>query len=103
VTAGAEVTILMRRVNRLGKVGVKVHAPKYGKPMDERWLVVVGNPDTRELAALKETVLECSYKAKCFCHYLWVKTQQLHKEVGAVRVSTTFSETVSPMEVGRML
>ena len=55
VTAGAEVTIsiTMRRVNRLGKEGVKVHAPKYQKPKDEGWVVVVGNPDTRELAALK--------------------------------------------------
>ena len=55
MTAGAEVTIsiTMRRVNRLGKEGVKVHAPKYQKPKDEGWVVVVGNPDTRELAALK--------------------------------------------------
>ena len=41
------------------------------------WVVGLGNPDTSELAALK-----------------WV--------VGAVIGSTTFSQVLSPMEVGRM-
>ena len=78
VNSGAEVTIsvTMRRVNRLGKEGVKVHAPKYPKPKDEGWVVVVGSPDTRELYALKR--------------------------VGAVRGSTTFNLVLSPTELGRM-
>ena len=54
VTAKAEVkiSITMRRVNRRQE-GVKVYAPKYQTPKDEGWVVIVGNPDNRELAALK--------------------------------------------------
>jgi len=78
VTAGSEVTIsiTMRRLNRLGKEGVKVHAPKYQKPKDEGWVVVVGSPDTRELVALKR--------------------------IGAIRGSTTFSVVVCPEELGKI-
>jgi len=79
VTAGSEVTIsiTMRRMNRLGKEGVKVHAPKYQKPKDEGWVVVVGSPDTRELVALKR--------------------------IGSIKGSTTFSVVVCPEEVGSIL
>merc|ERR1719308_602570 len=76
VTAGSEVTIsiTMRRMNKLRKEGVKVHAPKYQKPKDEGWIVMVGSPESRELFALKR--------------------------VGAVRGTTTFNLVLSPNEEG---
>ena len=49
---------------------MKVYAPRYRKPEDEGWVVVMGSPYIRELSAL-----------------------------GAVMGSTTFSLVLSPMEV----
>ena len=48
VTAGVEVTnyVTIRRVCKISKEGVKVHAPKYQKLKDEGCVGVMGNPDT---------------------------------------------------------
>ena len=47
------VNVTMRRQNKTGKEGLKAHTPKFPKPKDESWLLVIGNPVTRELLALK--------------------------------------------------
>ena len=47
------VTVSLTRRNRPGKEGLRVHSPKFPKPKDEAWLLVIGNPETRELVALK--------------------------------------------------
>ena len=55
VETGSQVTINLdlRRLNKPGKEGLKVFAPKYPKPKDESWLLVVGDVEGRELCALK--------------------------------------------------
>ena len=47
------VSVSLRRANRPGKEGLKAHSPKFPKPKDEAWLLVLGDPATRELLALK--------------------------------------------------
>ena len=55
VKTGSQVSINvnLRRLNRPGREGTKVYAPKYPKPKDEGWLLVVGEVESRELLALK--------------------------------------------------
>ena len=47
------VTVTMKRKNRLGKEGLKCHCPKFPKPKDEAWLLIIGDASTKELLALK--------------------------------------------------
>lgn len=58
-TIGKDLTlqVTLTRPRPAGKEGLKVHAPKYPKPKEEGWLVVVGNPTTRYCASLSYTVL----------------------------------------------
>lgn len=70
------VTVNMKRLNRPGKEGLKVYSPKFPKPKDESWLLVIGNPVTRELMALKR--------------------------VSGVRGSVSHSLVLSPEEAGRV-
>ena len=46
-------TVGLSRSNRPGREGIRVHSPRFPKAKDEAWLLVVGNPQTRELLALK--------------------------------------------------
>ena len=70
------VSVTIRRKNRPGREGLKCHSPKFPKPKDEAWLIVIGNSDTRELLALKR--------------------------VGGVRGSVTHSLVLVPKEVGKV-
>ena len=70
------VSVTIRRKNRPGREGLKCHSPKFPKPKDEAWLIVIGNSDTRELLALKR--------------------------VGGVRGSVTHSLVLVPEEVGKV-
>ena len=78
VRQNSEVTVSLtiRRKNRPGREGLKCHSPKFPKPKDEAWLIVIGNSDTRELLALKR--------------------------VGGVRGSVTHSLVLVPEEVGKV-
>jgi activating signal cointegrator complex subunit 3 len=55
VQAGAPLTLTvsLRRLNKPGREGTKVHAPRYPKPKEEGWVLLAGDPGTRELLALK--------------------------------------------------
>ena len=53
-----------------------MHSPKFSKHKDEAWILVVGDPETRELVALKR--------------------------VGGVRGRVRHSLVVSPERVGRL-
>ena len=66
--------VTLRRLNRPGRDGTKVHAPKYPKIKEEGWVLLVGDPRSRDLQALKR--------------------------VGPVRGSNTVSLVLSPQEVG---
>jgi len=46
-------SVNLRRLNRPGREGTKVHAPKFPKPKDEGWFLVLGTVEDRELCALK--------------------------------------------------
>ena len=70
------VTVSLARRNRPGKEGLRVHSPKFPKPKDEAWILVIGNPETRELLALKR--------------------------VGGVRGRVRHSLVVSPDQAGRL-
>ena len=70
------VTVSLTRRNRPGKEGLRVHSPKFPKPKDEAWILVIGNPQTRELVALKR--------------------------VGGVRSSVKHSLVLSPDQAGRL-
>ena len=70
------VTVSLTRRSRPGKEGLRVHSPKFPKPKDEVWLLVIGNPETRELVALKR--------------------------VGGVRGSVKHSLVLSPDQAGRL-
>merc|ERR1719341_1360105 len=55
VKAGKQVAVnlSLRRLNKPGREGTRVHAPKFPKPKEEGWILLVGDPETRELLALK--------------------------------------------------
>ena len=68
-------TVGLSRRNKPGRQGLTVHSPRFPKHKDEAWLVVVGDPQTRELLALKR--------------------------VGGVRDRVKHSLVLSPDQVGR--
>ncbi|GFS12419.1 activating signal cointegrator 1 complex subunit 3-like [Elysia marginata] len=45
--------IVLRRLNKSQKRDQKAHAPRFPKPKDEGWILVVGDPEAREVLALK--------------------------------------------------
>ena len=55
VKTGTEVSIdlTLKRLNRPGREGTKVFAPKYPKPKDEGWMIVIGERENKEMCALK--------------------------------------------------
>ena len=69
------INLNLRRLNRPGRDGVKVFAPKYPKPKDEGWILVLGDLEKKELCALKR--------------------------VGSVRGSTRQSLVITPEQPGR--
>ena len=79
VETGTSVSIdlVLRRLNRPGKEGTKVFAPKYSKPKDEGWILVLGDLEKTELCALKR--------------------------VGAVRGAGRHSLVMTPVKPGRQI
>jgi hypothetical protein len=47
------VTVTLARQNRPGREGTRVFAPKFAKPKEEGWVLVLGIQENRELVALK--------------------------------------------------
>lgn len=47
------VTVDLVRLNRPGREGTRVFAPKFSKPKEEGWIIVLGTTENRELVALK--------------------------------------------------
>ena len=43
----------LSRINRLHKRDSKAHAPKFTKPKDEGWIIILGEVESREVIALK--------------------------------------------------
>lgn len=55
VKTGTEVSIdlTLKRLNKPGREGTKVFAPKYPKPKDEGWMILIGERENKEMCALK--------------------------------------------------
>ena len=51
--SSVSVDLVLRRLNKPGREGTKVFAPKYSKPKDEGWILVLGDLEKKELCALK--------------------------------------------------
>lgn len=79
VQTGSQVSIdlVLRRVNKPGREGVKVIAPRFSKPKDEGWILVLGYLEKKELCALKR--------------------------VGAVRGTTRQSLVITPERPGKKI
>lgn len=79
VQTGSQVSIdlVLRRVNKPGREGVKVIAPRFSKPKDEGWILVLGYLEKKELCALKR--------------------------VGAIRGTTRQSLVITPESPGKKI
>jgi len=67
----------LKRLNRPGREGTRVFAPKYQKPKNEGWIIVVGHKESKEMCALKR--------------------------LAAVRTSSRHSLTILPQIPGRCI
>ena len=71
------ITVNLGRLNRPGREGTRVWAPKFSKPKEEGWILVLGTADNRELLALKR--------------------------VGAVTRTSKQTLLITPVKPGRMI
>ena len=79
VKTGSQVSIdlNLKRLNKPGREGTKVFAPKYPKPKDEGWLIVIGHKESKDMCALKR--------------------------LSSIRASTRQSLTIVPEKPGRCI